>query len=240
MVAYSYNFSFVRKKELKQKLLIIIAAFVVLLMILQFILLFLFCPLFITSSSMEPEIVQNSAVFVVPLAPNRLGFLNTNTIERGSVVYITSLHPSQKTEFQKAMDFIFGLISFQQYHPYENIGGKYSEIYRVVGFPGDTLYIKDFVAHIRQGGTSHFLTEFELSSVEYDIMAQSIPSGWDMAIGSQGNTEQIVLKKDEYFLLCDNRQLAVDSRLFGPIKEELISGRVLLQYFPFTDIRVLQ
>lgn len=236
MSGLSYDFSFARRKETRKKILIVIASFIAVSAVLQLILMFLLCPLFITSSSMEPEIGENSAVFILPLGLDRPGPFKTNSIERGSIVYISSLYPPQKTQFQKAVDFIFAVISFQQYQPYENLENSYSELYRVVGFPGDTVYIEDFVAYIRPGGDSHFLTEFELSSVEYDIFTQNIPSDWDMSMGSQGNTKRLVLKRDEYFLLCDNRLLATDSRLFGPIKKELISGRALLQYFPLTKI----
>ena len=58
-------------------------------------------------------------------------------------------------------------------------------------------------------------------------------------MGAQGKTEPITLAKDEYFVLCDNRISAFDSRLFGTVKASEISGKAVFQYYPFTDIKKL-
>lgn len=43
------------------------------------------------------------------------------------------------------------------------------------------------------------------------------------------NGKEIALHKDEYYVLGDNQEHSVDSRLFGPIKKEQIIGKVLLK-----------
>jgi signal peptidase I len=47
-----------------------------------------------------------------------------------------------------------------------------------------------------------------------------------------------VLKKDEYFLLGDNRSLSHDSRQIGPVKKGMIKGKVLLRFLPVNDFKI--
>lgn len=44
------------------------------------------------------------------------------------------------------------------------------------------------------------------------------------------------LKKDEYFVLGDNRESSMDSRSIGPIKEEKLKGTANFILFPFNKI----
>ena len=48
--------------------------------------------------------------------------------------------------------------------------------------------------------------------------------------GKQGQTETMILREEEYFVLGDNRELSVDSRdsRVGPVKKSQIKGRVFL------------
>lgn len=48
------------------------------------------------------------------------------------------------------------------------------------------------------------------------------------------------LGPDEYFVLGDNRGVSLDSRYFGPITRDKITGRVWLRTFPFTKIEVFE
>lgn len=57
------------------------------------------------------------------------------------------------------------------------------------------------------------------SQYEPDIYKPTLPF-------SQGIKYPVKLKEDEVFLLADNRDKAVDSRLFGPVKIEKIKGKV--------------
>ncbi|QQR82566.1 signal peptidase I [Candidatus Campbellbacteria bacterium] len=46
-----------------------------------------------------------------------------------------------------------------------------------------------------------------------------------------GNVD-IVLGKDEYFVMGDNRPASSDSRIWGPLKKEFITGRALVRLLP--------
>lgn len=45
-----------------------------------------------------------------------------------------------------------------------------------------------------------------------------------------------LLKKDEYFVMGDNRYVSYDSRYWGPIVKDEIQGRVLIRLYPFNKI----
>jgi len=47
------------------------------------------------------------------------------------------------------------------------------------------------------------------------------------------------LSADEYFMMGDNRTGSFDSRMWGPLKRDLIIGRALIRLFPFTTVSLL-
>jgi signal peptidase I len=57
----------------------------------------------------------------------------------------------------------------------------------------------------------------------------------DDGILTFGETK-ITLNADEYFVLGDNRNASLDSRTFGPLKKDLIIGRVWLRGWPLERV----
>ena len=49
----------------------------------------------------------------------------------------------------------------------------------------------------------------------------------------------VVLGEDEFFVLGDNREISEDSRFFGPVKRENLSGHVVLRIYPFDKFGLL-
>lgn len=93
-------------------------------------------------------------------------------------------------------------------------------IKRVAGLPGETIELKN---------DSVFVTN------------RMNPEGflWKQgAIAASGRRAEqtVTLGNDEYFVLGDNRDQSADSRLWGPLKRELIVGRPLVQLLPLGDI----
>ena len=108
-----------------------------------------------------------------------------------------------------------------------------SLIRRVIGLPGDTVYVKNCVVYVKPADSSHFLTEFEVSQKKYDIISTNSNNE---NIDLLKDSKEITLGNDEYFVMSDNRVSSIDSRLWGAIKSDQIQGKVLLRYFPLNKI----
>ena len=60
------------------------------------------------------------------------------------------------------------------------------------------------------------------------------------AFGKTSDYESITLGKDEYFVLGDNRQVSLDSRSIGPIKDQDIEGTANFIIYPFKKFGKLE
>lgn len=83
-------------------------------------------------------------------------------------------------------------------------------IKRIIGLPGETIEIKD----------NHIYINDELLEDTYGY-------------GVTYNIDKVILEEDEYFILGDNRQVSLDSRVFGKIKRKEIKGTTNFVLFPF-------
>lgn len=94
-------------------------------------------------------------------------------------------------------------------------------IKRVIGLPGETVEVKnDQVLIDGQPLTENYLSEGVSTRV------------------SVGGYEKVTLEDDEYFLLGDNREQSLDSRVFGPVKADFIIGRTWLRGWPFNRLTI--
>ncbi|GHU74575.1 signal peptidase I [Spirochaetia bacterium] len=107
---------------------------------------------------------------------------------------------------------------------------------RVIGLPGDEVTMTNFVIRIREKGSSYNLTEFELSERPYVPTIPQVPALWDESIPFSGNMDRIVLGEDECFVLSDDRSNTNDSRTWGPVPVELVTGKALFRYWPIKRI----
>lgn len=87
---------------------------------------------------------------------------------------------------------------------------------RVVALPGDTLDFKDGKVIIN----GQEIEEDYLSAGTYTMA----PFGW------QG---EIRIPEGHYYVLGDNRGNSADSRVFGPVPENAIEGKVWIRIYPF-------
>ena len=96
-------------------------------------------------------------------------------------------------------------------------------IKRIVGLPGEIVKI--------QSGKVFIYQEEESQALEEEYLSQSTQT--------PGNL-QYVLKKDEYFVLGDNRSVSSDSRRWGSLPEENIVGRVFLRAWPLVALAKIE
>lgn len=100
-----------------------------------------------------------------------------------------------------------------------------SLIKRVVGLPGETVKIS--------GSTVTIINETNPDGFELEEKYV------DSQNATTGDRLEVSLGVEEYFVLGDNRRVSADSRLWGKLPEEDITGRVDARLFPFKTISVL-
>ena len=83
-------------------------------------------------------------------------------------------------------------------------------IKRIIGLPGETVEIKD---------NEIYINDKKLED--------------KYGYGVTYNIDKVTLKKDEYFILGDNRKISLDSRVFGTIHKDEIKGTTDFIMYPF-------
>jgi signal peptidase I len=63
-----------------------------------------------------------------------------------------------------------------------------------------------------------------------------MPALWDTSIPFSGNMDRIILGEDECFVVSDDRSNTNDSRTWGPVSADRITGKAVFRYWPFTRI----
>ncbi|HIW36307.1 MAG TPA: signal peptidase I [Candidatus Treponema faecavium] len=230
-----YKNSYAERLALQRKILrvsgIILAVFVIVTAFLRFIVF----PVSTNSISMLPSLAERSSLLVTPLVRGE-DSIALGRISRGDMVLLDSLSSDKKTPTARLGDAFVSFFTFQKLFPFTSSSLMTEKpcVRRVVGMPGDTLYMRDFVMYIRPEGQTHFLTEFEVISKEYDVYLDELPDGWDTNIGVCSDMAEFTLQSGEYFVLSDNRTSSADSRIWGTVDSGSIRGKAFFCYFPFS------
>lgn len=224
-------FSYQAKKQRNRQIFCFIIFAVSLYAFINLILSFLIYPVKQNSNSMIPDISEKSVVLVSPLSAS---------YERGDIVLLEPRYENKKGMMYKQLARLVRFFTAQQISPLENVDIPSSKqhLRRIVGMPGDTIYMRDYVLYIKKQGERHFLTEFEITPEPYNVTFYVPPADWDTEIGVKGSFDEITLGSDEYFVLADNRKSSDDSRLWGTVTKDNISAKVLICYFPFKNFRL--
>ena len=225
-----YEYSYELRKQRKRKFLFSIIYFLIIYFFINIIFAFLIFPVKQVSTSMVPDFPENSISFVTPL---------NVTMNRGDVVLLKHKVVDHKNFFEKIWHNISLFFTAQQYDSYakKDYPDTNNQIRRVVGLPGDEIYMNDYVLYIKPAGEKHFLTEFELSKKAYNLTFVTPPPGWNGTVGVKGSFDPVILGQDEYFVLGDNRIAVSDSRLWGSISRKDIKAKILVKYFPLNSIK---
>lgn len=225
-------FSYQMKKERRRRIGFVILFFICLYIFINVVISYLIYPVRQNSVSMIPDIPEKSVVMVSPVAGN---------FERGDVVLLESRFSPKKNFFISQVNRLVRFFTAQQISLFEHndLPSSKSHVRRVVGMPGDTIYMRDYVLYIKPAGERHFLTEFEIVEEPYNVTFYVPPADWDTEIGVKGSFDEITLGYNEYFVLADNRKSSDDSRLWGAVKKDEIAAKVLMCYFPFRNFKLL-
>lgn len=225
-----YDLSFEMRRNFRRRLsrILVFAAltFIAINLVLQFIVF----PVRQKSVSMEPDIPRSACLFFSPLK---------KSLSRGDIVLV---RPSGKRSLSFPGNVFESLAGFftarqVQLSNLNHFMGKSSQIRRVLALPGDTVYMRDYVLYIKPEGENYFLTEFELVEKPYNVSITASPAFWDNAVGVKGSFDEVTLKDGEYYVFGDNRNSAVDSRLWGAVKKDRIQAAALAEYFPFSKFK---
>ena len=224
---YSYSL----KKERKRRTIALILFLICFYITVNLAVTFLVYPVYQKSVSMIPDLPQDSVVMVSPLF---------NKYERGDIVLLQPRKSSNVNFFKHQADRFVRFFTAQQISILANTEqpSSKSHLRRIVGIPGDTIYMRDYVLYIKPAGEKHFLTEFEITGQPYNVTFFVPPADWDTEIGVKGSFDEVTLGYNQYFVLADNRKSSDDSRLWGTVDKDSISAKVLMCYFPFKSFRL--
>jgi len=200
----------------------------------------------INSEAMEPVLSAGDTVLVTTLyrtlSAQSTKLLPAGYLRRGDLVLLSPRYKAQLHPVLAIIESIASFVTFQRVQLFESTRSHSNQpaIRRLIGFPGDTVYMNNFVVHVKPSTSNYFLTEFEIADSPYDVQITKLPAGWTEDLPFSGTFDQIILKEDQYFVLADNRLESGDSRLWGPISSSLIAGKVLLRYWPLSRFGSLQ
>lgn len=105
--------------------------------------------------------------------------------------------------------------------PSEPDTGIEDYIKRVIGVPGDVIDIKD--CHVVRNGevlNESYVADGACTSPQDEALPYTVPPG-------------------EVWVMGDNRQVSIDSRTFGSIRESTIVGRAFLRIWPLSHFGFL-
>jgi len=198
---------------------------------------------------MEPGIRKGSALVYSPLVYGfNIHLIDTQlpeirTPERGDLVVFTPPYIEQP----KGAFFVFSgfvkFLTFGKVNLNSIVSAKWDQkllVKRIIAVPGDTIRMADFKVSIKPEGAGFFLSEFEVIDRDYDVQIEELPAQWRDDMPYSGNLETITLKKDQYFVLGDNRMRSSDSTSWGMLERDRIEGLVLFKYWPLNQFKVFK
>lgn len=94
---------------------------------------------------------------------------------------------------------------------------------RVIGLPGETVQIKQGSVYIYNNNKKQWI---------------KLSENYILANTKTSPEMKAVLAENEYFVLGDNRNISVDSRSFGIVREGHLVGRVFLRLWPISKIAI--
>lgn len=193
----------------------------------------------IRENSMEPQITENSSVLInkfiygpkYPFFDVRI-FNATNNIKRGDVIVFMSKEYMNSNIFVRFFSSVIYTLTFTMVDliNLNNNDNTSFFIKRVVGIPNDVIKYKlvdnNIVVFIND------IPEKSLINLNYKLIEDNNDK--------YPLINEYKVKKDEYYVLGDNRKVSFDSRIIGGISSEQIVGKAIFKYnlLPFNKIKL--
>lgn len=245
MPAKWHKYSYSAQLEERRAYVTVVVLVIVLLVVFNIVHANLVMIFSIRSNAMEPTLSAHDAIVTTPLYNPRETERDSLTMflpsSRGDIVVLAPLYSDPSSVPTRIFRSFVSFITFQRIRPFQEneLPGEKPALRRLLAYPGDSLYMKDYVLFIKPAGTSHYLTEYELVDGTYDVKLDPLPDGWGDNLPFSSSFPEVTLGEDEYFVLCDNRRITSDSRAWGPLPSARIRGKAVLRYWPFAELGAL-
>jgi signal peptidase I len=114
---------------------------------------------------------------------------------------------------------------------------------RVIGLPGDRIRLWHSRVYINGRALAepyvvfkeHFVDEFRDDFPRGNWVDEDVSPGWAEQLRTLVKDGELIVPRDRYFVLGDNRGQSLDSRYWGFVPRENIIGRPLLIYFSMVE-----
>jgi signal peptidase I len=192
----------------------------------------------VETEAMQPGLYSGdflvfSSYTIRSLLPNTDSWAPALPFRRGNIVLIDTGRLDRQNFVSAILDNFIRFFTAQRVG-FDNRVGWY--VKRVLALPGDEIAMTNFVLRVKPRGSAYMLTEYEVSEQNYNVAIPQIPALWDESLPFSGNMDAMVLGEDECFVLSDDRSNTNDSRTWGPIPVNYITGRALFRYWPLTRL----
>ncbi len=231
--------SYADQRKRRGGILRFFAAILSLVVLVYFVLNCLITSIVIKNDTMEPLLKSGDRVIVFMASYGfKLPFtdisLSETAPERGDLVLVEASLPNFTWKIGLADAFV-RFFTAQRCFAMDR---QYS-VKRVVGLPGDSVSMSNYVARVKQSDGTYALTEFELSKRSYDIAQDPLPDGWQDAMPMSSSFSELELGDKEFFILSDQRSAQADSRTWGAVSRKRIVGKLVFRYWPFSRFGIL-
>lgn len=198
-----YKFTSYTERRAKRFKILRIAFIVFLLFILyQLISSYIIATYRIQADTMQPTFSSGDMIITTPF------YSTQKDIERGTLVMVEPIARPHQNFFEKTVQKVVAFFTFQLINPFASKQPSQAKpfVRRVVGIPGDTIYMEDFVLHIKTKNGGHFLTEFEVTENDYNVKTENLPENWDTTLPFSGAYPKLCSRKGNT-LCCATTEL---------------------------------
>jgi signal peptidase I len=238
---FSRSSSYLRGKKQRTRLLRLILTFVWFFLALGFLGYLGITTARVAGTSMLPSFKEGDRLLVTPYPYGlRFGLSETRYLtmqkpQRGDLVLARPAWAAEVPRWFAGLDTALRIVSFQRLRLESLLGAGQGDewiLRRVVGLPGDTLYLDKGWCFVKPVAASAFRREDEVAETGYSLLLPEAGTQWSRSFPGPSSLPPVLLKEGEYFLLADNRMVLDDSRLWGAVPDAAVIGRVLLRYWP--------